>query len=256
MLVSAAVLSSPGKVRANNQDKSFLDTEKGLFVVSDGMGGAQAGEVAAQLVATILPRMIHVRLAGDPSPHSQTVRSWLRQDMLSLSKEMNLKTAGNPLADGMGATVVLALVLGERAFIAHMGDSRAYLHRGEKLSQLTEDHSVVSLLLRAGEITDEQARVHAARGQLTRFMGMKEEVYGDVKTVRLKSGDRLLLCTDGLTEMVSDDQIADLLTRYPAPNDACDRLVRAANEAGGKDNVTALVVNISSSGKAIMQNRP
>ena len=252
MMVSAAVLSSLGKVRANNQDKSFLDTEKGLFIVSDGMGGAQAGEVAAQLVATILPRMIHVRLASESNPHSQTVRSWLRQDMLSLSKEMNLKTAGNPLADGMGATVVLALVLGERAFVAHAGDSRAYLFRGKKLAQLTEDHSVVSLLLRAGEITEEQARVHAARGQLTRFMGMKEEVYGDVKTVRLRSGDRLLLCTDGLTEMVSDDQIADLLTRYPAPNDACDWLVRAANEAGGKDNVTALVVNIGCGGNGIL----
>lgn len=185
LLVSAAVASSLGKVRPNNQDKSFMDIQKGLFIVSDGMGGAQAGEVAAQLVATILPRMIYVRLARNPSPHSQTVRAWLRQDMLSLSKEMNLKTAGNPLADGMGATIVLALVLRDRAFVAHMGDSRAYLHRGKEVSQLTQDHSVVSLLLRAGEITENEAMNHAARGQLTRFMGMKEEVYGDVKTVRL-----------------------------------------------------------------------
>jgi protein phosphatase len=217
----------------------------GLFIVSDGMGGAQAGEIAARLVTTILPKMIESRLRADAAPSGQRIRAWLQQDMLALSKKMYLESNGNPMAEGMGATVVAALVRGGRVFIAHMGDSRAYLFRQKRLLQLTNDHSVVSLLLRSREITEAQARVHPARGHLTRFVGMKDEVFGDVRSIQIKQGDRLLLCTDGLTGMISDTEIAQLLGLYTSTDEACKRLVEAANDAGGKDNVTALAVDIS-----------
>ena len=143
----------------------------------------------------------------------------------------------------MGATVVMALVQDDRAFIAHMGDSRAYLLRRGKLRPLTDDHSIVGILLRTGEIRPEEAEHHPARGQLSRYVGMEDEVYPDVRTVRLASGDRLLLCTDGLTGMVPDDTIMGLLAVSEEPQVACDHLVEAANAAGGKDNITAVIVD-------------
>ncbi len=240
----AAMATSAGPVRARNEDSSFIDEESGLFIVSDGIGGAQAGEVASRMVTTVLPRMILPRLAGGREAHSQAIRSWLRRDMLLLSRGMYLESAGNPLAEGMGATVILVLVLANRAFVGHMGDSRAYLCRAGGLTQLTRDHSILSLLLQAGEISVAEAQVHPARGRLTRYVGMKEEVDPDIHTVRLQDGDRLLLCTDGLSGMISSAQIVQILNLFPDPAQACRRLVETANEAGGSDNVTALIVNV------------
>lgn len=242
---SAAAESSIGRVRKNNEDADFVNPETGLFIVSDGMGGAQAGEVAASLVTTILPKMIEARLCSDTTPSGQRMRAWLLQDMLTLSRKIYVEGNGNPMVDGMGATVVAVLARGDRVSVAHMGDSRAYLFRRQRLLQLTNDHSVVSLLLRSGEITEAQAHVHPARGHLTRFVGMKDEVLGDVRSILVRHGDRLLLCTDGLTGMLSDAEIAQLLGLYPSAVEASKRLVEAANDAGGKDNVTALVVDIA-----------
>lgn len=242
--LSAAALTSIGRVRKRNEDALFIDAGQRLFMVSDGMGGAPAGDVAAKMVTTILPRMLQTRLAATPYPPGQTIRSWLRQDLLLLSREIYLKSIGNPLANGMGATIVVMLVGKNCAYVGHLGDSRAYLYRAKRLVQLTRDHTVVSLLMRAGEITEDEARVHPARGQLTRFMGMKEEVYGDIKSVRLKNQDRLLLCTDGLTGMVPDTEVSQILNLFPDPATASRMLIDAANEAGGKDNVSALVVDV------------
>jgi len=240
----AAAATSAGHVRARNEDSSFIDEESGLFVVSDGIGGAQAGDVASRMVTTVLPRMILSRLARGREAHSQAIRSWLRRDMLSLSKGIYLESVGNPLTEGMGATVVLVLVLANRAFVGHMGDSRVYWYRAERLTQLTLDHSVLSLLLRAGEISVAEAQVHPARGRLTRYMGMKEESHPDIRTIRLRGGDRLLLCTDGLSGMISSDRIARILGLFRDPAEACRRLVETADDAGGSDNATALIVNV------------
>ncbi len=143
----------------------------------------------------------------------------------------------------MGATVALAWLRETGAHLAHLGDSRIYLFREAQLQQLTEDHSVIALLLRSGEITPEEAQTHPARGQLSRYVGMDGEVYPDVQTVQLQAGDRLLLCSDGLTNMIPNTQIAQLLQVNAEVLAACQALVHAANTAGGTDNITVLVVD-------------
>jgi protein phosphatase len=145
----------------------------------------------------------------------------------------------------MGATVVLAFLWGQQVFIAHIGDSRAYLYRRGELRQLTDDHSVVGILLRHGKITPEEAKIHPARNKLSRYVGMEGEVYPDVQRLRPSAGDRLLLCTDGLTTMVPDDAIAEILVNCGDPQMACRSLVEAANAARGQDNVTVLVADRS-----------
>lgn len=232
-----------GRVRAQNEDAFYADPEHGIFIVADGMGGHQAGEIASKVVVSVLPKMIEGRMGMLGNPRSRAIRYWLRQDILQLSQRLHSEATQKTAVRGTGATVVMALLRGDRAHIAHMGDSRAYLFRDNRLTQLTEDHSVVGLLQRSGEITAEEAKTHPARSHITRYVGMSDPVYPDVRTVPLKPGDRLLLCTDGLTGMLSDEEIAEALRRQSDPQKACDYLVQAANSAGGKDNATVVVVN-------------
>lgn len=240
--IHASGLTNVGKVCDNNEDAYVLDPDHGLFIVSDGMGGEQTGEIASKVVTTVLPVMILARLNRLRNPRTRAIRYWLRQDILRLSQQLHAEAAQKTAVRGTGATVVLALLREERAHIAHMGDSRAYLLRENHLRQLTDDHSIVAMLVRGGEITTEEAKTHPARGQITRFVGMEAIVYPDVRTFPLKAGDRLLLCSDGLTGMVSDEDITAILCTTPAPRQACKLLVHAANEAGGKDNITVVVI--------------
>jgi PPM family protein phosphatase len=236
-------LTDTGKVREQNEDALFADAAAGLFIVSDGMGGAQAGEVASQMVIGALPRMIGKQVDDLGNVRSRTYRYRLRQHLLDLSRNVREAAGQRPELKGMGATVVLMLIRDERAHIAHMGDSRLYLFRDSQLAQATDDHSVVAILLRDGEITPEEAETHPARGNLSRFIGMPGEVYPDVRTMPLKECDRFLLCTDGLTGMVSDFDIANILGDNNDPQQACEALIAAANQAGGNDNITAVVVD-------------
>ncbi len=238
-------VSDVGRVRKQNEDAFFVDDKHGLFIVSDGMGGANAGEVASKIVVSILPKMIRARLAKLKQPRSRAIRYWLRREILALSQHLHAESAKQVGTTGMGATLVLALVRGNQVHIAHMGDSRAYLFREGNLTQITEDHSVVALLLKGGDITQEEAKVHPARSILTRNIGMESEMPPDVRTVDLKPSDRLLLCTDGLTGMLTVEEIAAILKDNPDPHDACKALVAAANHTGGKDNITVVLVNWS-----------
>jgi len=242
--VRAACASDVGRERHQNEDRCLVAAERDLFIVSDGMGGHQAGEVASQVVVSILPTLIRRQLAGVTSLRSRLAELILREAILDLGRRLRAETAGQPGLRGLGATVALVwLCEAGVAHLAHMGDSRIYLVRQGQLVQLTEDHSVVALLLRDGDITPDEARSHPARGQLSRYVGMEGEAYADVQTIQLQGGDRLLLCSDGLTRPLSDGHIAELLATCGEPEAACQALVAAANAAGGPDNITALVVD-------------
>lgn len=244
-IVRAWGMTDKGRVRENNEDSLFYDTKRGLYIVSDGMGGHQAGEVASKAVVTVLPPMIEKLAAdmGQPTQSKEPYQRVLRDAILQLSQNLRDESKGKAGLQGMGATVVVVWIFEQRAHMAYMGDSRIYLLRKGKLTQISNDHSVVALLLRHRQITEDEAKDHPARGRLSRYVGMEGDTFSDQRTIVMLEGDRLLLCSDGLTGMVSDDDIEKVLREYRDPDKACKVLIRMANEAGGKDNITAIIIN-------------
>jgi len=234
-------LSDIGKVRRENQDSYYVDVGKGIFIVCDGMGGERGGAVAAEAVSTLLPRIIERRLPSQLEPEG--VLETLKDSITDLSAMLRRRGEDEPELHGMGSTVVLALVSGEDVYIAHLGDSRAYLFREGSLRRLTRDHTIVAVMVELGQLTPEEARRHPARSRLSRYVGMSGKAAVDAMKITLKPGSRLLLCTDGLTEMLSDDEIAAILGEAGDSKSACHRLVEEANRAGGYDNITVVLID-------------
>lgn len=234
-------LSDPGRVRQSNQDRMLTDPDRGCYLIADGMGGLPGGEVAAQLVIDHLPRLAAHRLdraeelAGNPALHA------VRSAIAELSAAVRHHPAG---PRGMGATVVLAWLRGPQALIASLGDSRAYLLHQGLLRRLTTDHCLAELLVQSGELTAEEAATHPARSQLIRYVGMRGHVSPEAGMVPVTPGDRLLLCSDGLTTMLSDPRIEAILRDQLDPEAACRELVDAANAAGGRDNITVITIDV------------
>jgi len=231
-----------GRVRKTNEDAWLADPALGLFIVADGMGGHAAGALAAQVVVNALPLLVRQAFGTTETLGRADAVERLAAALAMLSNRLRKESEGRPGLSGMGATVVVALVRGGRALIGHMGDSRAYLFRGGLLGQLTTDHSLVSLLLEHGQIDAEEAAVHPARGQLTRYVGMRGEALPEAQSVELRPGDRLVLCSDGLTNMVTDAEMRAILSEDLTPSRTCRRLAAAANDAGGMDNISVVVV--------------
>jgi protein phosphatase len=232
--ITHACLSDPGRTHADNQDRWLADPEGGLYAVADGM----ADERPAQQIVERLPALLRCRLAGVAGLHEPGAAEQVRAALVELNAEVR-----DP--EITGSTLVLALVHDRRALIAHLGDSRVYLFREDTLHRLTRDHSWVQEMLDAGTLTPEEAAETRSNGGPTRFIGMWGEPVADVCPLELRSGDRLLLCSDGLTGMLTDTDLLVILRKSPLPADACRRLVAAANAAGGEDNITALVVAVS-----------
>jgi len=232
-----------GMERQENQDSFFADPEPALFLVSDGMGGHQGGAIASGIVAEDLPVMIENALDRLKVGTPRTVRTLLKKLIAEQSKQVQLEGTSESGFRDMGATLVIALLRKSRCFVANIGDSRAYRLRKGRLMQLTRDHSVVSELIEKGRIEPEEAADHDAHGQITRYIGMEEKARSHVRSFTLKRGDRILLCTDGLTDMVTDKEITAILKTETDPQAACKSLVAAANKAGGLDNVTTLIID-------------
>ena len=245
MPIHAAGTTDPGKRRDSNEDSFLVDTENGLFIVSDGMGGHAAGELASRLVVEALPGHIENLSKEDPAT-AETLCAALKIGSEAIRDEAALR----PAISGMGATVVCALVRDGRALFAHMGDSRLYLSRHSVLAQQTVDHTIVQLLVETGDLTPAEAKVHPARSRITRYMGMKGEALPETGHLELFDGDRLLLCTDGLTGMLDDAAIEKILLAEPEPASACRALIHAANRAGGMDNVTVVLADWTEEGKS------
>jgi protein phosphatase len=239
-----AGLSDIGRVRAANEDHWFADSRQGLYLVADGIGGSVAGGVASQIVAEVLPRLLRRKLRGSEDLADPETAKLVLATLVELSEQLRRESRNALGVKGIGSTVVLALVRDGQALVAHLGDSRAYLLHAGRLEQLTKDHTIAQLLVDRGEITPEEVASHPARGQLTRFVGMAAQCLPEARMITLAPNDRLLLSSDGLTGMLSDRQILAILEDELLPEEACQTLVAAANEAGGQDNITALIVAV------------
>lgn len=247
LLIRAAGDTDIGCVRQRNEDAFLVDTENGIFIVADGIGGHGGGDKAAQMATTLLPEIIRRGIAGSPEPSSSNdpaIVSMLADSLRELGRRIHEAGASRLDYKNMGATVVVARLTARHAHIAHLGDSRVYLLRDGTLRQLTEDHSIVSLLVRNGEITPQEAAHHPAKGHLSRFAGMEADVPAATQTIELQPGDRLLLCTDGLWGMLSDDQLTTILAEGCGPEITCKDFIAAGLAGGAPDNVTALVVHL------------
>ncbi len=237
-----AAASDIGRLRETNEDAFAAEPEAGLFLVVDGMGGHRGGAVAAQTVAQDLPPALELGLDGLQSRDRRRIRRLLRNTILEQSHHVRREGDSESGYVGMGTTLVLLLFSGGRAYMANVGDSRIYRFRQGRLQQFSKDHSLVSELIGTGQIKPEEAANHSAQGVVTQYMGMPETVEPFVRSATLRPGDRFLLCTDGLTDQVGDEGIAEILAAHPQPETVCSRLVEAANRAGGVDNVTVLLV--------------
>lgn len=231
-----------GKVRQINEDAFMVEPEIGLFLVSDGMGGHRGGQLASNMVVEDMPVKIEVGLDKLRTRSERSVRTLLKRIVAEQSRQVQMEGDSESGYADMGATMAMALVREGRVYLVNLGDSRIYRYRQKQLRQLNKDHSVIAELLELGQLRPDDAEDHSAQGQITQYIGMTEETQPFLRSFIPKEADGLLLCTDGLTDMVSERQICDIMRHGEEPQATCRRLVDAANAAGGLDNVTALVV--------------
>jgi protein phosphatase len=237
MILRSSAASDVGRRRRINEDRYALAPELGLFLVADGMGGHTAGQVASQLASEAVIRC--VRAGAD---EQSSLAECLREAVFAGNLEVFQTAKERPELSGMGTTLVTVLVAGGRAALAHVGDSRAYLVRHGRIRQLTDDHSLVGELQRRGELSADAARDHPHRHVLTRALGVRRAVQPDLAELELASGDIFVLCTDGLTTHVRDEEIAKAVAGDADPAEAAQALVALANSRGGEDNVTVAIV--------------
>jgi PPM family protein phosphatase len=233
-LGDSAGRTDAGRVRRRNEDSFVLDPP--LFAVADGMGGAQAGEVASRLAAAAF-REYH---DADRLEPAERVKAIIQE----ANRRIYERARTDSEASGMGTTVTAAILTNGRVSIGHVGDSRAYRIRNGELEQLTEDHSLVADLMRSGRLTPEEADAHPQRSVITRALGTDAEVDVDTVTVDIEPGDLFLLCSDGLTTMVPEEDILRMAQEADNLDEAARTLVRAANSGGGEDNITVVLFKV------------
>lgn len=251
MRLTCAALTDPGRRRENNEDSYCVRDDLGLFLVADGMGGHVAGEVASRLAVEEVERLIAATAPAGSKSEDATVRGAggnpgdrLAAAFAQANRKLAERIAGDGSLHGMATTAVAMLADGQAVALAHVGDSRAYRYRSQRLARLTRDHSWVEEQIRAGVLTPDAARRHPWRHVVTRAIAGLEDIDVEVADLVLEPGDRVLLCSDGLTAVVSDAGIAATLRAAGPPAELCSDLVRRANAAGGPDNVTVVLVDV------------
>lgn len=242
-----------GMVRTNNQDAvfSFVSTSRsanqrpdfGLFVVADGMGGHHDGEKASALTANMVASYItHHIFLPMLNNDDETERVPVTESMIAAVQKANADIIVK-VPDG-GTTLTAVAVIGDLAYVAHVGDSRIYLVTKENIEQITRDHSLVQRYVELNLLTPEEASVHAQKNVLYRALGQSESLEVDALTRRLPPNSKLMLCSDGLWNLVSDEEISEIITNHSNPQEACDKLVALANTHGGTDNITVILLRI------------
>lgn len=229
-----------GLVRSSNQDAlqyGTLDNDVVYAVVCDGMGGANGGNVASNIAVDIIAKRIEEGYANGQTPRSPS--HLLASAMAAANVEIFDKGQTEPLYEGMGTTVVAVIVSGNTAYISHVGDSRLYLYSDNTLKQITRDHSVVQDMIEKGQLTEEEARSHPRKHFITRALGVSAMEEGEYDEITLLDDSRLLLCTDGLTNMVDDQTLADILEQG---DNVVERLIQTALDGGGTDNTTTVLI--------------
>jgi serine/threonine protein phosphatase PrpC len=250
MQLEAVARTDPGPVREHNEDSFTVDLETGLFLVADGMGGHASGEIASAIAVDTVQEVLLGGINPDETrldrnmgmDDEEEIRERLRYSMNQASVRIRQAAIANPVHTGMGTTLVVLLIEDDEAHIGHVGDSRIYLFRDDRLLRLTRDHTVVQQEIDAGRLTPELARIVPHKNILTQSVGYHGPVEPDTSTRPVEPGDVFILCTDGLTDPLSDEQLTDLC-RDNAPEDLAEVLVQAALQAGTEDNVTVVVVS-------------
>ncbi len=245
MKARASGLSDIGRVRETNEDQFLVAEDLGLYAVADGMGGHAAGEIASELAIQSLAGALRSASREGPAADAADARRRLEAAVAAANQKICASIAGHDDRRGMGTTIVVLLTLRDLVIVGHVGDSRAYLLRDGQLRLLTSDHSWVNEQVRLGLISQQEAYRHPMRNVVTRALGSRGEVTPELAEERLRSGDAFLLCSDGLNVMLTDDLIRDaLLSHRNDPEAACRALVDAANERGGEDNTTVVVLSV------------
>ena len=234
--------SDTGRIREQNEDFCFASDRpvgrlNNLFIVCDGMGGHNAGEYASEGAVSLMVREIERNNTIDPYDA-------LGQGIEAANRAIHKRSIDDPAKAGMGTTLVAATIYSEKLYVANVGDSRLYMYGDNGLIQVTRDHSYVEEMVRKGLITRDEARVHRDRNKITRAVGVLENVRIDYFDVPIKPGMQILLCTDGLTGMLSDAQIDKVLAGTDPVQDKALTLIRMANDSGGNDNITVVLIEI------------
>ncbi len=253
-------LSDAGILRARNEDCYLIDPDQGLAILADGMGGHLAGEVASAMAVEVIHRSLNEVLAQAPEKKTRGAPSFEAEALWQAVERANRAiydaSHERPECHGMGTTVVVALVRGNKLYSAHVGDSRLYRQRRGKLAQLTEDHSLVQEMLRDGLISAEQARTSANRNLVTRALGVDPSVQADVGEQTVRKGDVYLLCSDGLSDVVPDVEIERTLMVHDGDFAAAARdMVAQANVRGGPDNISVVLIDVGEAAKRYKKTR-
>ncbi|WP_130806843.1 Stp1/IreP family PP2C-type Ser/Thr phosphatase [Senegalia massiliensis] len=232
-----------GKVRKSNQDSYYINYNNSLpvFAVADGMGGHNGGEIASSITVEVIKNNVDIYL-NRVMEEKYNIKKFIRKT-LELSNEEIYNTAKkNKEYKGMGTTVTMGAIINDILYIGHIGDSRAYILRGDTLKKITEDHSLVAELLKKGSITKEEAINHPQKNIITRALGTDKNADIDIFSYCLEKNDVILFCTDGLTNMINEYEIKEIINNSSEIQEVCETLVNIANKNGGYDNSTAVII--------------
>lgn len=247
--MKARFLTDQGKVRSHNEDAGGIFynlSDQFLAIIADGMGGHQAGDVASQMAISLMEEKW--KQQSELSSPEET-EQWLSSVISEINHSIYSYGLQKPECEGMGTTIVIAICTEEFVTIAHIGDSRCYMLSGSRFNQVTEDHSLVNELVRSGQISKDAAEQHPRKNVLLRALGTEEHITSDLESMSWEQGDKLLLCSDGLTNKVSDEELEALISSDKDLQEIGENMVQLANDRGGEDNISLILIHYDASSK-------